>query len=419
VPLNVEVARDEPVFKTYDSELMASLELPDPVKIPVKMHLKAIIGEPLELLVSDLANEISVKGNIVSKAESKPISRNSIAEQLRKLGATIFKPAEISFDLDENIFIPISELNSIRKEGINLLEQTRVQKWKRQCNKPVAASKKKKLEILPILSVNTGSIECFEAAVDSGADVVYFGGENFQSKEPEYEDYLHAIEYGRERDVKVCLNTHRIIRKLDEISDLIATNPDGFLVSNLGVLYHLLNSNNIAPVVLDYPLNVFNRLTLGHLMDCSNRVTLSPELTLEEIRNITPFGITECIVHGLFPLMVSEHGLVKGLFPPGRTGDVLLRDEKGFSFPVKTDQHGRTYVMNSRELCMLEYVPELLKAGVNCLRLEAKTYDEMKTKRITRSYRRAMDDSMIGIKMENRCRDLGEFTTGHYFRGVL
>jgi putative protease len=190
-------------------------------------------------------------------------------------------------------------------------------------------------------------------------------------------------------------------------------------VSNIGVLYHLHNSNNIAPVVLDYPLNVFNRLTLDRLLNYGKRVTLSPELTLEEIRSITPFGDTECIVHGLFPLMVSEHGLVNGLFPRGITGEVLLRDEKGFSFPVKTDSHGRTHVMNSRELCMLEYVPDLLKAGVNCLRIEAKTYDEAKTKRITQAYRKAMDDCTKGIKMENRCRDLGEFTTGHYFRGVL
>ncbi len=419
VTLDDEVARDEPVFKTYDSELMASLKLGDPKKIPVKMHLKAIPGEPLELRVSDSESEILVKGSIVSKAESKPISKNSIAEQLRKLGATIFSPAEISFDIDDNIFIPISELNSIRKNGINLLERTRVQKWKRQCGKPVVACSKKNVEITPILAVNTGSIECFEAAVDSGADVVYFGGENFQYKEPGNDDYLHAIEYGRKRGVKVCICMPRIIRKMDEIADLIAVNPDGFLVSNIGVLYHLHNLNNIAQVILDYPLNVFNRITLDHLLNYSRRVTLSPELTLEEIRSITPFGDTECIVHGLFPLMVSEHGLVNGLFPCGRTGEVLLKDEKGFSFPVKMDRHGRTYVMNSRELCMLEYVPDLLKAGVNCLRIEAKTYDEAKTKRITQAYRKAMDDSMKGIKMENRGREPGEFTTGHYFRGVL
>ncbi len=150
--------------------------------------------------------------------------------------------------------------------------------------------------------------------------------------------------------------------------------------------------------------------------DCGQRVTLSPELTLKEIKNLSPFGQTECIVHGFFPLMVSEHGLVSGLFSGGRDSEFLLKDEKGFSFPIKTDTQNHTYVMNSRELCMLEYVPDIIKAGVACLRIEAKTYDKDKTGEITGAYREAIDNSIAGKKMEKSCS--GEYTTGHYFRGV-
>jgi putative protease len=112
--------------------------------------------------------------------------------------------------------------------------------------------------------------------------------------------------------------------------------------------------------------------------------------------------------------MVSEHGLVRGLFPKD-TGEVCLKDEKGFVFPVKTDRNGRTYILNSRELCMIEYVPDIIKTGVDCLRIDAGTYDRLKTKKITRSYREAIDN--CGVKM--KCSDFGEHTTGHYFRGVL
>jgi putative protease len=199
------------------------------------------------------------------------------------------------------------------------------------------------------------------------------------------------------------------------MSDLnVDLNPDGFLVANLGVLYHLGRLDTVKPIVIDYPFNVFNRLTLGFLLEYSQRVTLSPELTLKEIRSLTPYGPTECIVHGLFPLMVSEHGLVRCLFPDGAR-DVHLKDEKGFVFPIKTNSHGRTYIMNSRELCMLEYVPDLIKAGVNCLRIEAKTYDEEKTRNITKAYREAIDN----ISAKKPCSEHGEYTTGHYFRGVL
>jgi len=269
---------------------------------------------------------------------------------------------------------------------------------------------------IPILSVNTASFESFEAAVDAGADVVYIGGESFVESRD-------AIEYGRKKGVKVFFSTSRIIKNIDELSDFFSPQrtqrsqnelaPDGFLAANPGVLFHLKNQDPTMPVVLDYSFNVFNRLSLEYLSNYSNRITLSPELTLKEIKNLTSYGSTECIVHGNFPLMVSEHDLARGLFPKG-AGEVCLKDEKGFIFPVKTDLLGRTYIMNSRELCMIEHVSDLIKAGVDCLRIEAKTYDREKTERITRAYRDAIDNCC-----KKKCSETGEYTTGHYFRGVL
>ncbi|MFZ3060801.1 MAG: DUF3656 domain-containing protein [Candidatus Methanoperedens sp.] len=455
IPFDGDVTRGDVVFKTYDSELMAALETRNIKKIPIKIAIKAKIREPVELRINDGENEIAVQGEIVNKAEKKPISRQSMAEQLMKLGSTFYEAQEITFDIDENIFIPVSELNSLRRETISQLEKIRTNKWKRQCSKPVISLEKRKLEFKPLLSVNTGSIECFEAAVDSGADVVYFGGEVFENTKPqikaprvtplegvsthgaamrvrgvenpqgfgnderrfiEKEDYSYAIEYGRKKGVSVFIGTPRIVK---EIRDLNNLSPDGYLVANLGVLYHLRKQDTNKPIVIDYPFNVFNRLTMDYLLnpvfkygDYGQRVTLSPELTLKEIKNLTPFGQTECIVHGFFPLMVSEHGLVSGLFSGGRDSGFLLKDEKGFSFPIKTDTQNRTYVMNSRELCMLEYVPEIMEAGVSCLRIEAEMYDKNKTGEITRAYREAMDK-----RMGKGCE--GEYTTGHYFRGVV
>ncbi len=424
IPFDGDVTRDDAVFKTYDSALMAALETGNIKKIPVKIAIKARIGEPVELRINDGENEIAVQGEIVNRAEKKPISRQSITEQLMKLGSTYYEAQEVTFDIDDNIFIPVSELNSLRRETISQLGETRANKWKRQCNKPVIALEKRKLEFKPLLCVNTGSIECLEAAVDNGADVVYFGGEVFGNDELEKnkpqinaderrfiekDDYSYAIEYGRKKGVSVFIGTPRIIK---EVKDFNHLSPDGYLVANLGVLYHLRKQDTNKPIVIDYPFNVFNRLTMDYLLNYSQRVTLSPELTLKEIKNLTPFGQTECIVHGFFPLMVSEHGLVSSLFSGGRDSDFLLKDEKGFSFPVKTDTQNRTYVMNSRELCMLEYVPEIMETGVECLRIEAGMYDKDKTGEITRAYREAMDK-----RMGRGCE--GEYTTGHYFRGVL
>lgn len=417
IPLDTDVAAGDMVFKTYDAELMASLESGNARKIPVRMLIKAHINERVELYVTDGENDITVKGAKVSKAEAKPVSKNSITEQLKKLGNTIFEAQDIRFEVDDNIFIPVSGLNSLRREAVSQLEGLRAQKWIRQCsnpNIPGIIPKEGKPDIKPVLSVNAGSIESLEAAVDGGADAVYIGGENFGS-ELNTDDLRYAIEYGKEKGVSVFISTARIIKDVKDVKNLRTDlASDGFLVANIGVLHSLYGSG--APVIIDYPFNIFNRITMGFFLNYGQRITLSPELTLNEIKNLTPFGSTECIVHGLFPLMVSEHDLVSGLFPGAH--DICLKDEKGFVFPVRTDS-GRTYIMNSRELCMLEHVPEIIKAGVDCLRIEAKTYDKGKTGKITEAYRKVIDSSICGNRSDEECNDSGRYTKGHYFRGVL
>ncbi len=420
VPMDYEAATGDEVWKTFDSRLMASLEKKNIRKIPLVMSFKAHIDEPVELSINDGENEINVHGSKASMAQNRPVSKGAVAEQLKKLGSTIFEAHEISIEIEENVFIPVSEVNSLRREGIDQLLRVRVQKWKRQCARPVIPSGKKHLRPgKPVLSVKTCSIESFKAAVDCGADVVYIGGE-LSGKPIRNGDYRYAVEYGRKRGIRVFFNTPRIISNIDELSDFFSelkqrsqtdVPPDGFLIANHGVLYYVRSLDPTVPVVLDYPFNIFNRLTVEHLLNHSQRVTLSPELTLKEISDLTSYGSTECIVHGNFPLMVSEHDLVRGLFKGG--ADASLKDEKGFVFPVKCCMKGRTYIMNSRELCMLEYVPNLIKAGVECLRIEAETYDREKTERITRAYREAIDNVA-----RMKCSDSGRYTTGHYFRGV-
>ncbi len=427
MPMENEVALGDEVFKTYDSQLMDFLEVKNIRKIPVKMSFRAFVDQPVELCIDDGENEIRIQGNDASRAESKPISKSAVAEQLKKLGNTIFEAQEINVEIGENMFIPVSAINYLRRKGIDKLVQMRTQKWKRQCIKPIISPGQKSVKSgKPILSVNTGSIESFIAAIDGGADVVYIGGgyNTDEGRLIEEENCCYAIEYGREKEVEVFFSTSRIIKNINELPDFFSPQrsqsdllPDGFLVSNPGVLYHLRRLDSIAPIVIDYPFNVFNRLTMEYFLNpvfkyrnYCQRVTLSPELTLKEIRNMTSYGSTECIVQGNFPLMVSEHDLARGLFPKG-AGNLCLRDEKGFVFPVKTDIQGRTYIMNSRELCMLEHLPEIMDAGVSCLRIEAGMYDAAKTRKITRTYREA-----INKNMEETCE--GKYTTGHYFRGV-
>ena len=442
IPIDIEIADNEVIFKTYDSKLMESLEIGNIKKIPVKMSIKAKVGEPLWLLIEDGENKVTINAGIVNLAKTKPISKSLIAEQLIKLGGTIFEAKEVDFELDKNIFIPVSELNSIRRQAFEELEKMRVRKWKRKCGETKISFGSPKSKTKPILSVNVGSIGSLISAVDNGADVVYIEAVVESSEKKTHmmslrvenphgfgidkrrfidlADYLQAIEYAHKKGVKVFMSIPRILKDLNEVfssqSQLLEA-ADGFLVGNLGTMDHLQTNFAKKPIIIDYPLNVFNRLSMDFFNGFGERVTLSPELTLKEIGDLAPYDPVECIIHGFFPLMVSEHDLVGGLFPGKRPGDILLKDEKGYEFPVMTDTHNRTYITNSRELCMLDYVPEILEAGVSSLRIEGRIYDPKMAGKITRDYREAIDDTVSGKKSEKRCT--GAYTNGHYFRGVL
>jgi len=414
IPMEKTVYRNETVFKTYDFRLMESLGIKDVMKrIPLNMLFTAKHGEPVALCITDGENEVVQTGDIPQRAKGTQISEDSIIHQLKKLGNTIFEPENIKVNLEADIFIPISQLNTLRRTAVKRLEKERTKNWKRTCNKPKIIFDSREMQnkpLKPLLSVNTCSLETFKAAVDGGADVVYFGEENLTGDLLTIEDYRYAIEYGKEKGVEVYLATPRIAKKLEGFDSF----PDhnGFLIANMGVLHSFLDSGKKS-LVIDYPLNIFNRLAMAHYLEhCLKRVTLSPELTLDEIKQIAPHGMVECIVHGFFPVMVSEHDLLGELFPDDKIHGALLEDVKGFTFQVKTDGDGRTYIMNSRELCMLDHIPELIAAGVSCLRIEAKMYNRKTTGKLTELYRKAIDNRTNG-----HCGS--ESTSGHYFKGVL
>jgi putative protease len=409
IPMETYLHKNEIIYKTYDSMLMDSLVTKEIIaKIPITMSFTAKTWEPVALSITDGKNEVTLSGGIPAKSKGSPASNEAITRQLEKLGNSIYEAKEIRVELDDDVFIPISQLNSLRRDAVKKLEGEHTASWKRTCTKPVLTADRREGRTKTLLSVNTCTLETFEAAVDSGADVVYFGGEVWNHKLSK-EELSYAVEYGKEKGVEVYIGAPKIAKEFKEL-DII--DPDGFLAANPGALYHLRNSGNNKQVIIDYPFNIYNRLTMSHLLDYSQRVTLSPELTLDEIKQITPYGEAECIVHGYFPLITSEHDLLGNLFPGEGVREAVLKDEKGFGFPVRTGTEGRTYIMNSRELCMLEHVQKIIEAGVSCLRIEAKMYNKYNTAKFTKQYRKAIDNSADGS-----CR--GNYTTGHYFRGVL
>ncbi len=462
IPFDSRAPAGSTVYRTHDKKLMDSLKKESESrsmrpKIPVYINATVMQGKPARLEIKDVdSNAVTIESEyLVEKAEKQPTSKAQIEKQLSKLGNTLFEAAELHVNVEGDIFIPMGQLNELRTKAVLQLENLRISKWKRKplqnLKFPELAEKiqKREAEIapeniltIPLISVSVYSIEGLEGALAGGADCIYFGEGIF--KKPKTADQKEITEMDPEIIFEnAVIKTRKAGRKIYFITPKIVKDPEmksvekicslarklganGILAPNLGI-FNLAKAEKI-PVIADSPLNIFNSRTFTLLLqEGAKMVVISPELTLEELKDIASYGPAECIVHGNLELMESEHCLVGGLLEkekgkcsaPCMSGNFTLVDEKNYEFPLLMDSQCRMHLLNSRALCMLEFIPELIKSGVSSLRIETlglENADEIK--RITRAYRNAIDTYLETGKQEReKCEGRG-FTTGHYFRGV-
>ncbi|MGB9938308.1 DUF3656 domain-containing U32 family peptidase [Methanosarcina sp.] len=463
IPFDSRAPAGSTVYRTHDKKLMDSLKKESEFvslrpKIPVFITATLASGRPVRLEVKDRdSNAVIIEsGYLVEKAEKQPTSKEQIEKQLSKLGNTLFEAAELHVTMEGDIFIPVGQLNELRTKAIEQLENLRISRWKRKpfdtlqfCESGEIAGQeagtiRDNNPMRPVLSVSVYSLDGLQAALAGGADRVYFGEGLFRRPETagQKEDSAQGHETVFEKAVtetqkagkNIYFSTPKVVKDSEmksvekTFSRVRELGADGVVISNLGTL-NLAKAGKI-PFIADSPLNVFNSRTFALLLqEGAQMAVISPELTLEELKSVASYGPAECIVHGRLELMESEHCLIGGLpgsdkgqcNGPCRSGKFTLVDEKNYEFPLLLDSECRMHLLNSRSLCMLEYVPEILKSGISSLRVETlgmENQDEIR--RITRAYRNVIDAYLeTGKQGHENCEKLGKgFTTGHYFRGV-
>ncbi len=471
IPFDSKVQSGSTVYRTYDKKLMDSLRKESESgdlrpKIPVFITATITLGKPIKFEIKDRdSNAVTIESEyIVEKAKKQPTSKAQIEKQLSKLGNTLFEAAELHVSMEKDVFIPVGQLNELRTKAIEQLENLRISRWKRKplenlqffesgerigqkteekTGKKAEETIQENTPMRPLLSVSVYSLEELEEALEGGADRIYFGEGLFRRPEiaGQKESSVKRLEAVFEMAVaetqkvgkKIYFSTPKVVKDSEmksvekTFSRVKELGADGALVSNLGTL-GLAKAENI-PFIADSPLNIFNSHTSALLLhEGAQMVVISPELTLEELKSVASYGPAECIVHGRLELMESEHCLTGGLLgdskgqcsAPCRSGKFTLVDEKNYEFPLLMDYECRMHILNSRSLCMLEYVPEILESGISSLRVETlgmESPDEIR--RVTQAYRNAIDAYFERKKEHESCEKFGKgFTTGHYFRGV-
>ena len=251
-----------------------------------------------------------------------------------------------------------------------------------------------------------GDFECLKAAVQNGADSVYFGSNLFSARAfASNFDINHledAINYAKIRGVKTNLALNTLIKD-DEMENalLLAKKAyelgiDAIIVQDLGLAKKLIDSFPDLPIHASTQMTVHN---LNGVLELQNlgfkRVVLSRELSIQEIEYICKNSNIEieCFIHGALCISYSGQCLFSSMIG-GRSGNrgkcaqpcrlpyTLLENDK------KIDSG---YLLSTRDLCGLDYIPDLIKAGVDCLKIEGRMKSPEYVATVTNIYRKYID----------------------------
>jgi len=303
----------------------------------------------------------------------------------------------------------------------------------------------------PELLIPASSLEVLKTAVHFGADAVYIGGEVFslraKSRNFTRADMEEGIAYAHDKGVRVFVTANILAhnKDLDEIEsyfkELKEIKPDALIISDPGV-FDL--AKFIYPEIELHVSTQANNTNYGTYnfwyKQGAKRVVSARELSLAEIKELReriPDDLEiETFVHGAMCISYSGRCLLSSYFTgrdanqgacthPCRWKYALMEENRpGEYLPVYENERG-TYIFNSKDLCMIEHIPELARAGIDSFKIEGRMKTALYVAVVTRTYRKAIDDYFkdINLYKENlnnyreeisKCT-YRQFTTGFFF----
>ncbi len=268
----------------------------------------------------------------------------------------------------------------------------------------------------PELLAPAGNFSKLLTAVYFGADAVYIGGKHFSlralSENFTDEEIVEAVKFAHKKGVKIYVTVNIFAKNYDfeELEKYLVflqdAEVDAILVTDVGVVSL---AKKVAPKLhlhLSTQANTLNKYAVKFWKDLGfDRVVVARELSLKEIKDITdycPDIEIEAFVHGAMCISYSGRCLLSNYFN-GRDAnrgecvqacrwnyEIRERSKDGDFYPVEEDDRG-TYIFNSKDLNMIDYLPEMAKSGVVSLKIEGRMKSEYYLATVINAYRRAID----------------------------
>lgn len=301
------------------------------------------------------------------------------------------------------------------------------------------------------LLIPASSLEVLKIAVIYGADAVYIGGEVFglraKAKNFSMEDMAEGIQFAHEHGVKVYVTANILPHNGDlegvreYFTQLKEIKPDALIISDPGI-YTI--AKEICPEIERHISTQANNTNYGTYQFWWNqgakRVVTARELSLNEIaeirKNIPDEMEIETFVHGAMCISYSGRCLLSNYFTgrdanqgacthPCRWKYAVVEEKRpGEYLPVYENERG-TYIFNSKDLCMIEHIPELIEAGIDSFKIEGRMKTALYVATVARTYRKAIDDYLTSPEKYKENMDwyleqisnctYRQFTTGFFF----
>ena len=303
----------------------------------------------------------------------------------------------------------------------------------------------------PELLMPASSLEVLKTAVMFGADAVYIGGEAFglraKAKNFSPEDMRAGIEFAHAHGVKVYVTANILAHNSDlegaiaYFKELNELKPDALIIADPGMF--MLAKEHCPGMELHISTQANNTNYQTYLFwwqQGAKRVVSARELSLAEIKEIRdhiPEEMEiESFIHGAMCISYSGRCLLSNYFT-GRDANqgacthpcrwkyaVVEETRPGEYMPVYENERG-TYIFNSKDLCMIEYIPEIVAAGIDSLKIEGRMKTALYVAAVARTYRKAIDDFFVSEENYRNNMDwyrseiskctYRQFTTGFYF----
>lgn len=396
------------VYKTSDKNLMKLARESFSRNFVKKSKINMTVTIKQDKPIIFEINNVAYNSNVIPElAQNKPITKEKVIEQLTKTGDTPFKIENLNLILDENLFLPISTLNDLRRNALKTYEEYVLSNvHPKIIKKPLEINFKHANNQINSVTLCVRNLN-LDYSILKNINAIYVPFKEILKNKEKFKN-LPFKKYIMLPTITKN-NYNALIRKnLPEFSKIC----DGFVLSNIGQLEYFKDIS--TELIANYTFNIFNNFSIEYLKNIGFfKVTLSPELTKEQINSLSYEIQSELMVYGTQRVMTSEHCPVGNLIgnfsantpcskPCINKDKFYLKDRLGMKFEVLPDNIDcQSTIYNSKITSI-----ESKELKINSIRIDV-------TDETLAEIQKIIDTHKSGQKMSGE-----KYTNGHIVRSV-